>query len=314
MRKAIYNAPVGDDCYKEDKTVERLEEAVAGLLGKEAGMYAASGTMTNLLALAAHCKRGDEIVLGHQNHVYNYEGGGASALLGVAFHPVATLADGTNRMEDLREAIRDDDFHFARTSVVGVETTHNKANGSPLPLSFMNEVAGLCKEHKLIFHVDGARLMNASVAQKTPAADIVRHADSVSLCLSKGLGAPVGSVLVGSATVIKEAKRQRKVLGGGWRQAGVIAAAGLYALENNVPKLEMDHANAKALALGFSQIPGMVCDPSTVFTNIVYFRVVSECLILLSRPMPPTPTHSLVLFLFFTAGHPRGRGGAPLAR
>jgi len=273
MRKAMYAAEVGDACYNEDKTVQRLEEVVAGLLGKEAGMFAASGTMTNLLALAAHCKRGDEIVLGHQNHIYNYEGGGASALLGVAFHPVATLDNGTNRMEDLREAIRDDDFHFARTSLVAVETTHNKANGAPLPLSFMAEVAGLCREHKLIFHVDGARLMNASVALQTPAAEIVRHTDSVSLCLSKGLGAPVGSVLVGTHAVIKEAKRQRKVLGGGWRQAGVLAAAGLYALEHNIPMLERDHVNARALAVGFSQIPGIVCDPSAVASNIVYFRV-----------------------------------------
>ena len=273
MRKAMYNAEVGDVCYNEDKTVQRLEEAVAGLLGKEAGMFAASGTMTNLLALAAHCKRGDEILLGHQNHIYNYEGGGASALLGVAFHPVATLGDGTNRLSDLREAIRDDDFHFARTSLVAVETTHNKANGSPLPPSFMAEVGALCREHQLVFHVDGARLMNASVALEMPASEIVREADSVSLCLSKGLGAPIGSVLVGTHAIIKEAKRQRKVLGGGWRQAGSLAAAGLYALEHNVPMLERDHHNAQALATGFSQIPGVVCDPSFVSTNIVYFRV-----------------------------------------
>lgn len=269
----MYNAEVGDDCYKEDKTCARLEEAVAGLLGKEAAMFAASGTMTNLLAVAAHCKRGDEIILGHQNHVYNYEGGGSSALLGVVFHPVPTLADGTNRLGDLQEAIREDDFHFARSKIIAVETTHNKANGAPLPLSFMQQVGDLCKKNNLIFHVDGARLMNASVALRTSAAEIVRQTDSVSICLSKGLGAPVGSVLVGSHDVIKEAKRQKKMLGGGWRQAGMLAAAGLYALENNIPMLEHDHENAKALAEGFSQIPGIVCDPHTVFTNLVYFRV-----------------------------------------
>lgn len=170
-------------------------------------------------------------------------------------------------------AIRDDDHHFARTRLVAVETTHNKADGSPLPRRFMEEVAGVCREHKLVFHIDGARLMNASVALKASAADICRDADSVSLCLSKGLGAPVGSVLVGTQEVIKEAKRQRKVVGGGWRQAGVVAAAALYALEHNVPKLELDHANARALAQGLSAVPGIVCDPSVVHTNIVYFRV-----------------------------------------
>jgi len=173
----------------------------------------------------------------------------------------------------MREAIRDDDHHFARTRLVAVETTHNKANGSPLPQRFMAETAKVCREHGLIFHVDGARLMNASVALKAPAADICREADSISLCLSKGLGAPIGSVLVGTKEVIKEAKRQRKVVGGGWRQAGVVAAAGLYALEHNIPMLERDHANARALALGLSSIPGIICDPSACATNIVYFRV-----------------------------------------
>lgn len=201
------------------------------------------------------------------------QGGGASALLGVAFHPIPTLADGTNRIEDLREAIREDDHHFARTRLIAVETTHNKANGCPLPRRFMEEAAQVCREHNLVFHVDGARLMNASVALKASAADICRDADSVSLCLSKGLGAPVGSVLVGSKEAIKEAKRQRKVVGGGWRQAGVLAAAGLYALENNTPLLERDHENAKALARGLKLIPGIICDPAVVHTNIVYFRV-----------------------------------------
>lgn len=170
-------------------------------------------------------------------------------------------------------AIREDDHHFARTRLVAVETTHNKANGSPLPRRFMDEVAKVCREHKLIFHVDGARLMNASVALKASAADICRGADSISLCLSKGLGAPIGSVLVGTQDVVKEAKRQRKVVGGGWRQAGVVAAAALYALEHNIPKLELDHENARALALGLSSIPGIICDPSVVHSNIVYFRV-----------------------------------------
>lgn len=191
----------------------------------------------------------------------------------MAFHSVPTLADGTNRIEDLKEAIREDDFHFARTRLIAVETTHNKANGCPLPLSFMSQAADVCRAHGLILHVDGARLMNASIAQQTPAAEICREADTVSLCLSKGLGAPIGSVLVGSKDHIKEAKRQRKVLGGGWRQAGLIAAAGLYALEHNIPMLERDHVNAKVLAAGLSQIPGIVCDPRTVHTNIVYFRV-----------------------------------------
>ena len=271
MRSAMANSLVGDDVFDEDPTVKKLEDMTASLLGKEAGLFVSSGTMGNLIGLGVHCKRGEEIIVGNRNHIFVYEGGGASALLGIIFHTIPTLNDGTLNPQDILNAIRPEDPHYPRTKLVTVENTQNKSNGQPLPVLYMDQISQLCKEKNLIFHVDGARLMNASISLKEDASRVVEGVDSISLCLSKGLGAPVGSVLVGEKDFIYEAKRLRKVLGGGMRQAGVIASAGIHALENNIERLQIDHDNAKLLANALSEFPGIVIQKDQIKTNILYF-------------------------------------------
>ncbi|EEY64304.1 L-allo-threonine aldolase [Phytophthora infestans T30-4] len=276
MRQVIAAAEVGDDMFGADPSVKRLEKVAAEQLGKAAALYVPSGTMSNLIAIGTHCRRGDEVICGDKSHIFLYEGAGASAYMGVSLHTVPNQADGTLDIKDIHNAVRDDDPHYPRTKLVEIENTQNTCGGRVLPLSYIREVEQLCHERDLRLHVDGARLANASVASGTPMDELVRGADSVSLCLSKGLGAPVGSVLAGSEEFIHQAKRFRKSLGGGMRQAGIIASAGLYALENQFDRLVEDHVNAQALAHGISSIPGVETNLDTVDTNIVFFALTPD--------------------------------------
>lgn len=238
-------AVVGDDVYGEDPTVAELERHAAEIMGKEAGLFGPSGTQTNLIALLVHCTRGDEYIVGQDAHTFKYEGGGAAVLGGIQPNPLKMGLDGTLQSEDIVKAIKPDDIHFPRTKLVCLENTHA---GVPLQLDYPTEIRKICARHDLAMHLDGARVFNAAVFANLDTADIVRNFDSVSFCLSKGLGAPVGSVLVGDKDFIDTGRRWRKVLGGGMRQAGVIAAAGLYALKNNIKKLALDHEKASELS------------------------------------------------------------------
>ncbi|MDM8349188.1 low-specificity L-threonine aldolase [Pseudomonas sp. sp1636] len=267
MREAMLAAELGDDVYGEDPTVNRLECYLAAELGFAGALFVPSGTMSNLLGLMAHCERGDEYIVGQQAHTYKYEGGGAAVLGSIQPQPIEGEADGSLDLGRVAAAIKQDDFHFARTRLLALENT---MQGKVLPLSYLAAARELTRQHGLALHLDGARLYNAAVKQGVPAREITRHFDSVSVCLSKGLGAPVGSLLCGSGELIGKARRLRKMVGGGMRQAGLLAAAGLYALEHQVARLADDHANAECLADGLRGL-GYAVEP--VQTNMVYAQV-----------------------------------------
>lgn len=271
MREAMYRAEVGDDVYGEDPTVNKLERMAAERLGKGAALFVPSGTMGNLVALLAHCERGDEVILGDRSHTFLYEQGGMAALGGITPYPVPNRDDGTIRLDDIENAIRPDDAHFPRTQLVCLENTHNMCNGTPLPVAYMTDAAEAAHSHGLRVHLDGARVFNAAVALDVDVKDVVRDVDSVMFCLSKGLSAPVGSMVCGSADFIFEARRARKLVGGGMRQAGIIAAAGVVALEQMTDRLVEDHARAKYLAEQLVELHGIEVAPVT--TNILYFQV-----------------------------------------
>lgn len=273
MREAMAAAELGDDVEGEDPTVNRLEAMAADMLGKEAALFVSSGTMGNLVAILAYCRRGDEILVGDRTHIYLGEAGGASALGGVAFHPLPNDERGMIDPGEIEATIHPDNFHYAPTRLIALENTHNSSGGSPLTPEDMEAVARVAREHGLPLHVDGARIFNAAVYLETPVAELVKDVDTVTFCLSKGLGAPVGSLLCGGRDRIDEARRWRKMLGGGMRQAGVIAAAGVVALETMVDRLAEDHSNARKLALGLSKIPGISIDPDSLPTNLVFFKV-----------------------------------------
>lgn len=276
MRQAIYKAELGDDVFREDPTVNRLEQMAAERMGKEAALLVVSGTMGNLTCVLTHCRRGDEVILGDRSHTFLYEAGGMSALGGVHPHTVANQPDGTMLLDAIAAAIRPDNVHFPRTRLICLENTHNRCAGSPLTVEYTDAVAALAKKHGLLLHIDGARIFNAAVALGVDVKELTRGADSVTFCLSKGLAAPVGSLVCGSAEFIAEARRTRKVLGGGMRQAGIIAAAGIIALGQMVDRLAEDHKNAKRLAEGIAGIEGLAIDVESVPTDIVYFEVVGE--------------------------------------
>jgi threonine aldolase len=267
MREAMLAAELGDDVYGEDPTVNRLEQYLAAELGFASALFVPTGTMSNLLGLMAHCERGDEYIVGQQAHTYKYEGGGAAVLGSIQPQPIEGEADGSLDLAKVEAAIKQDDFHFARTRLLALENT---MQGKVLPLSYLAAARELTHRRGLALHLDGARLYNAAVKQGVAAREITRHFDSVSVCLSKGLGAPVGSVLCGSDELIGKARRWRKVVGGGMRQAGILAAAGLYALEHQVARLAEDHANAERLADGLRGL-GYAVEP--VQTNMVYAQV-----------------------------------------
>lgn len=267
MREAMLAAELGDDVYGEDPTVNRLETHLAQQLGFAAGLFVPSGTMSNLLGLMAHCERGDEYIVGQQAHTYKYEGGGAAVLGSIQPQPLELEADGSLDLAKVEAAIKPDDFHFARTRLLALENT---MQGKVLPMAYLQAAHHFTRQHGLALHLDGARLYNAAVKLGVAAREITQHFDSVSVCLSKGLGAPVGSVLCGSAVLIAKARRLRKMVGGGMRQAGVLAAAGLYALEHQVARLAADHANAERLASGLREL-GYPLEP--VQTNMVYVQI-----------------------------------------
>ena len=268
MRAAMLDAPVGDDVFADDPTVNRLQATLAERLGFEAGLFCPSGTQSNLTALMAHCQRGDEYIVGQEAHTYRYEGGGAAVLGSIQPQPLSNQPDGSIALADIESAIKPDDAHFARTRLIALENT---IGGKVLSPAYMAEVARLARERGLGYHLDGARMFNAAVKLGISGKELCQDFDSVSVCLSKGLGAPVGSVLCGTRELIARAHRWRKMLGGGMRQAGVLAAAGLYALEHNVERLAEDHDNAARLAAGLTEIDVLRLEP--VQTNIVYAHV-----------------------------------------
>ncbi|MEM7133494.1 MAG: low-specificity L-threonine aldolase [Chloroflexota bacterium] len=276
MRQAIFEAEVGDDVYGEDPTVNKLQEIVAEMTGKEAALFVSSGTQGNFVSVMAHCGRGDEMILGDRCHIFTSEQGGASALGSIHPRPVHTNPDGTLDLDEIEASIRGDNEHHPVTKLVCLENTHGYSGGRVVPIEHMDAAGDLAHSHGLQLHVDGARLWNAAVALGEPLARILKNVDTASLCLSKGLSAPVGSVVVGSKEFIHQARRNRKVAGSGMRQAGMIAAAGIVAVTEMVERLADDHENAKALATGLSKLDGIQVDPADVETNIVYYEVAHE--------------------------------------
>ncbi|MBT8766780.1 low-specificity L-threonine aldolase [Metapseudomonas boanensis] len=297
MREAMLRAELGDDVYGEDPTVNRLEASLAERLGFEAALFVPTGTMSNLLGLMAHCERGDEYIVGQQAHTYKYEGGGAAVLGSIQPQPIDGEVDGSLDLGKVEAAIKQDDFHFARTRLLALENT---MQGKVLPMAYLAAARELTHRRGLALHLDGARLYNAAVKLRVDAGEIARHFDSVSVCLSKGLGAPVGSVLCGNRALIAKARRLRKMVGGGMRQAGVLAAAGLYALDHQVERLAEDHANAERLGAGLEAI-GFVVEP--VQTNMVYVQAgdrVQELAVVLAEHgirVSPAPRLRLVTHL-----------------
>ena len=273
MRKAMMSAEVGDDVYGEDPTVIQLEKMTADLLGKEAALFLPSGTQSNLTALLSHCNRGDEYIAGDSYHTYRYEAGGGAVLGGISPCPIAANKSGGLDVDSVCAAIKSDDFHFARTKLICLENT---AHGKTQNQDAIEAVAEAAHSRGLSVHLDGARLMNAAADSGLPPQELTASADSVSLCLSKGLGAPAGSVLCGEAEFILRARRNRKILGGGMRQAGILAAAGIFALENNIPRLSDDHANARKLADGLSQFAALKVESEMCGTNMVFITPASD--------------------------------------
>ena len=274
MRRAMANAEVGDDVYGEDPTVNALEQKAAAMLGKEQGLYVTSGTMGNLLAVLAHCARGDEAIMGTQGHTFLHEAGGVSALGGVVIHTIPNQADGTLALTDLENALRNpEDVHEPISKLVIIENTQNFCGGVPIGLEYTESVAAFARKHGLLLHLDGARIFNAAVALGLPASKLVAPVDSITFCLSKGLCAPVGSVLCGDAAFVGKARRLRKMLGGGMRQAGIIAAAGIVALDEMVDRLAEDHRRAALLGDGLRSMAKLHLTKNSPRTNMVFFKL-----------------------------------------
>jgi threonine aldolase len=273
MRQAMASAAVGDDVYGEDPTVNELEALAAERFGKEAGLLVTSGTMGNMVSLLAHCGRGEEAIMGNPSHTFLYEAGNPATLGGVHSMPVPVDAEGKMSLVDIKHAIRDDDPHFPRTKLISVENSQGSRGGQPLNTDYIDAVGTLARAHDIKLHIDGARIFNAAAAVGVDVARLTRSADSLTFCLSKGLCAPVGSVVVGSEAFIHEARRARKALGGGMRQAGMIAAAGIVALEDMTERLQDDHQNACRLAEGLAEIDAIDIDLAQVKTNMIFFSL-----------------------------------------
>jgi len=270
MRDAMARAEVGDDVFSEDPTVNLLQEMAAARMGKEAGLFVSSGTMGNLIAVLANCQRGDEVIMGDLGHTFLFEAGGISALGGIFPHTLRNQPDGSIQFADIESAIRPDDIHHPVSRMLILENTHNRCGGVVLSEAYTKNAAEVCKKHNLLLHLDGARIFNAAAALGMDAGKLAAPADSVTFCLSKGLCAPVGSVLCGSTEFIKRSRRIRKMLGGGMRQAGILAAAGIIALEKMPSRLADDHQRAKKLAQGLAEIPGIRFDQGMPQTNMVF--------------------------------------------
>jgi threonine aldolase len=276
MREAMAEAEVGDDVFGDDPTVNRLEELAAEMLGKEAAVFVPSGTMGNLTALLVHCQRGDEVIVGNQSHIYLNEAGGMSALGGIQPCPVQNQRDGTLAIDDILASIRTEDVHHPITRLICLENTQNICGGVPIMADYTRQVGELARQNNLSLHIDGARIFNAAAAQDMSVRDLVEPADSVMFCLSKGLAAPIGSMLVGTRKFIRRARRVRKMLGGGMRQVGVVAAAGIISLQKMTQRLREDHARAKELADGLRQVKGLVVDQNSPYTNMVYLNLARD--------------------------------------
>lgn len=273
MREAMAHAEVGDDVYGEDPTINRLEALAAERLGKEGALFVASGTMGNAIAILTHCRRGEDVIVGDRSHIWQAEVGGAARLNGCTLRPVANLSDGTLDRDQLARAFASADIHEAPTGLLCLENTQNMCGARVLSAATLRDVAAPARERGLPVHLDGARIFNAAVALDVPVATLAAEADSVMFCLSKGLSAPVGSMLCGTHAFIAQARRMRKLLGGGMRQAGILAAAGILGLTDMVDRLAEDHANARRLAAGLADIPGLVLSPDAIESNMVFFSV-----------------------------------------
>ena len=273
MREAMATAEVGDDVYGEDPTINRLQEMAAGMMGKESGLFVASGTMGNLVGVLAHCQRGDEVIVGNKAHTFLYEAGGISVLGGVHSCQLPNQPDGSLALEDIENAIRPDDPHDPITRLICLENTHNRCGGTFQSPEYIKRVSKFAHARKLFVHLDGARIFNAAAAQQVNARELAATVDSVTFCLSKGLCAPVGSVLCGSKEYIRKALRLRKMVGGGMRQAGILAAAGIVALETMTGRLSEDHARARNLASGLREVPGLVLGQEIPATNMVFLSL-----------------------------------------
>jgi threonine aldolase len=273
MREAMAKAKVGDDVFNEDPTIHRLQDMAAEKLGMEAALFLPSGTMGNLVSLLTHCGRGDEIILGDRSHIFLNEVGGVSALGGIHPHTISNRDDGTLPLEALESSIRHSDLHYPPTRLICLENTQNYCFGSPLTPQYMDSVAELAHKYRIKVHLDGARIFNASTALSIDVRELTRQVDSVMFSLSKGLSAPVGSVICGSRVWVEQARKWRKMVGGGMRQAGHLAAAGIVALESEVDRLAEDHQNARTLAQGLNELPGIVIDPEKNPTNILFFKL-----------------------------------------
>ena len=273
MRKAMAEAEVGDDVQGEDPTLNRLEAMAAERMGKEAAVFVASGTMGNLVSVLAHAQRGDEIILGDKSHIFRAEAGGVSALGGVSFHTLPNDDRGMLDPERVEAEISPNNVHYASTAVIALENTHNGCGGVPLTPEDIKVIGDLAHRHDIPLHIDGARIFNAAVYLETPVSELVQDADSVTFCLSKGLSCPIGSIICGSQEYIEKARRWRKVVGGGMRQVGIVAAAGIVALESMVDRMAEDHANARKLAQGLVNVPGIHIEPEKLPTNLVFFDI-----------------------------------------
>jgi threonine aldolase len=276
MRAAMAEAEVGDDVYRDDPTVNRLEELAAAMLGKEAALFVPSGTMGNLIALLVHCQRGEQVIVGNRSHIYLNEVGGMAALGGIQPCPVQNQPDGTLALEEILASIRTEDVHHPITRLICLENTQNICGGIPLTAAYARQVGELTQRNHLLLHIDGARIFNAAVAQNVSVQELVEPADSVMFCLSKGLAAPLGSMLVGTHRFMVRARHIRKMLGGGMRQVGVVAAAGIIALEKMTRRLGEDHARARKMADGLRQVKGLVVDAGSPYTNMVYLNLSAE--------------------------------------
>ncbi len=273
MREAMAKAEVGDDGYGEDPTTNKLEAIAAAMTGKEAALFTSSGTMSNLISIMTHCHRGDEVIVGSEAHVFFNEVASASGVAGVQLRTVANNWRGMMDPQAVEEAIRDDNIHFPKTSLIAIENTHNRCGGTVLSSEDMAAIAYVAARHEISVYLDGARIFNASVALGVDVKELTRHGDALAFCLSKGLSAPVGSLLCGTRDFIRKARKNRQMLGGGMRQAGVLAAAGIVALETMIGRLKDDHATAKRLVLGLQEVYGLGVEPERVQTNIVLVRV-----------------------------------------
>jgi len=277
MREAMFRAEVGDDVYREDPTINKLEELAAEIMGKESALFVSSGTMGNLIAILVHCQRGDEAIMGNGGHTFLHEVGGMSALGGVFANVIPNQPDGTLSLLDIQEAVRDPDVHHPVTRLVILENTQNQCGGIPLDIDYMNKAGELVHGFQMKLHLDGARIFNAAIALNIPAKKIAQPADSVMFCLSKGLSAPIGSMLCGTKDFIEEARRMRKMLGGGMRQAGIIAAAGIISLKSMIDRLAEDHERASEIAKNLINIPFIGFDRGLPKSNMVFLQLTSDC-------------------------------------